>query len=389
MRWIISKGILCGAILVSFGAVAQVPVTDKGTKEEIVKVDKRLEVMDERLEVLLELTQLQVKVISESGQSNLEMLKSNSKALTNINQALANVIVGTAKGQSQAVEMRRNADLYDEKMGAKPSSVCGVLDATIAISSGEQKQGETSAKMTELGQAYIERSRYLSPDQTLEGDRAVRVLALRKREQDIEAVVGPLSVISDKGLPMKGEANDDVWVVLHAKMMNMAIPTPVQIDDTSEDLNQPISEIIQNSAKLIQIDRQEMINDVISENVASRTKVYDASWVKGMGFEGENNTIGIPQRVLDEIDQGISETDTFRILSNYRLTNPQWMTTTMGKSNEVALLRDANLINAQQLQLLHRLYVESKQTNLLLAYVYGHQIEKSGVPNPSSSLDDH
>ena len=57
MRWIISKGILCGAILVSFWAVAQVPVTDKGTKEEIVKVDKRLEVMDERLEVLLELTE--------------------------------------------------------------------------------------------------------------------------------------------------------------------------------------------------------------------------------------------------------------------------------------------------------------------------------------------
>ena len=59
----------------------------------------------------------------------------------------------------------------------------------------------------------------------------------------------------------------------------------------------------------------------------------------------------------------------------------------MGKSNEVALLRDANLINAQQLQLLHRIHVEAKQTNLLLAYVYGHQIEQSGVPNPS--VDDH
>jgi len=189
--------------------------------------------------------------------------------------------------------------------------------------------------------------------------------------------------VSDEGLPMDSEVDDDVWVVVHAKMMNMAVPTPVQIDDTSEDLDQPISDIIQNSAKLIQIDRQEMINDVISANVASRTKVYDASWVRSMGFEGETDIIGIPQRVLDEIDQGISETDTFRILSNYRLTNPQWMTTTMGKSNEVALLRDANLINAQQLQLLHRIHLEAKQTNLLLAYVYGHQIEQSGVPNPS------
>jgi len=387
MHWIISKVILGVAILASFGVIADVPVSDKGTQKEIGKVDKRLETIDERLEALLELTDLQVKIISESGTSNLEMLKSNSKALSNINQALANVIVGTAKGQSQAVEMRRNADLYDEKMGSKPNSACGVLSATVAISSGEERKGRASAKMTELGEAYIERSRYLSSDETLEGDRGVRVMELRQRERAIESVVGALSVVSDKGLPMDSEVDDDVWLVVHAKMMNMAIPTPVQIDDTLEDLDQPISSIILNSAKLIQMDRQKMINDVISANVASRTKVYDASWVKGMGFEGETDTIGIPQRVLDEIDQGISETDTFRVLSNYRLSNPEWMTTTMGKSNEVALLRDANLINAQQLQLLHRIHVEAKQTNLLLAYVYGHQIEQSGVPNPS--VDDH
>jgi len=383
MHWIISKALFGGALLASFGAVADVPVSDSGTQEAVAKVEGRLETMDEKFEALLELTELQVKIISESGASNLEMLKSNSKALTNINQALANVIVGTAKGQSQAVEMRRNADLYDEKMGAKPSSACGVLSATVAINAGEERKGKASAKMVELGQAYIERSRYLSADESLEGDRGVRVMELRQRERAIESVIGPLSVVSDEGLPMDSEVDDDVWVVVHAKMMNMAVPTPVQIDDTSEDLDQPISDIIQNSAKLIQIDRQEMINDVISANVASRTKVYDASWVRSMGFEGETDIIGIPQRVLDEIDQGISETDTFRILSNYRLTNPQWMTSTMGKSNEVALLRDANLINAQQLQLLHRIHLEAKQTNLLLAYVYGHQIEQSGVPNPS------
>jgi hypothetical protein len=127
MHWIISKALFGGALLASFGAVADVPVSDSGTQEAVAKVEGRLETMDEKFEALLELTELQVKIISESGASNLEMLKSNSKALTNINQALANVIVGTAKGQSQAVEMRRNADLYDEKMGAKPSSACGVL----------------------------------------------------------------------------------------------------------------------------------------------------------------------------------------------------------------------------------------------------------------------
>ncbi len=381
MRWITSKSLCLSLLMAAPVTFATVPVTDKGSH-------KMLESMDERLEVIQELMDLQVKVMGESGTSTLEMLKSNNKAMSNINQALANVMVGTAKGQSQAIEMRRNADLYDANMGAKPSSACGVLSASLAVSHGSDTQKRTKSKMKQLGEAYIERSRYLSPTESLAGDRGIRVLQLRKREREIEAAVGPLSVMSDEGLPISDAVSDDVWVVMHAKMMNMAVPTPVQLTETSEDLDQPLADAIDNSAKLIQVDRQEMINDVISQHVASRIKVFDASWIKSMAFTSKNGTIGIPQRVLNEINTGISETDTFNILSNYRLQNPEWITTTMGKSNEIGLLRDANLIGAQQLQLLNKLYQQSKQTNLFLAYIYGHQIEQSGAPR-QPILDTH
>jgi len=39
MHWIISKALFGGALLASFGAVADVPVSDSGTQEAVAKVE--------------------------------------------------------------------------------------------------------------------------------------------------------------------------------------------------------------------------------------------------------------------------------------------------------------------------------------------------------------
>ncbi len=182
------------------------------------------------------------------------------------------------------------------------------------------------------------------------------------------------------GLPVS-DSSAPTWAMLHQKLLTMAVPSPVELPENVDDPNQSPLDAVANSKKIVQLNRQKFIGEIIADQISGRTKTYQSDWIRDLLFQAEDGSlIGADTSVLNELEDGVSKNDADRILSTYRLRNPEWVTHTSAQANEVGLMRDANLMQAQTLDLLHSLLAESRRTNQLLAFVYAHQIEQSGPP---------
>ncbi len=373
MHWIITNALGVVLVLSAMNLWAQqVPVTDTGVQSAISSASST---------VANSLTQVN-ETVGTGSKATVEAINANNKVLANINQALANALVQIAKTTETIQQSRRNADLYDPSMGAKPQSSCGVLSSTVAVSAGDTARHVVTSKLNNFSEKHLERSKYLPDDTSLLTDRSNRMRMLKEKEQALNAEVGPLSIVGDQGLPVTEDDNQS-WVVLHTKMMNMAVPNPVNLPVTEQDAEALSDDEIgiKTSANLIQIDRQEMVTEIISDSVAGRTKTYNADWVKALLYKSSNGELqGVSEEILADIDAGVSRTDIETILNTYRLKNPSWVTFTAARANEVGLARDRNIMQAQSLELQHSLLKEARRTNLLLAYIHAHQIEQSGPP---------
>lgn len=350
----------------STAAAQMVPVTDMGVEASIATTNTMLEQLSQ--------------ANTQTGAATTEAINANGKILGNINQALANVFVSIAKGQEQVKQLRRNADLYDPTMGAKPQSSCGILSSTVAIAAGNKAKAAVVKKLNDIAEKHMERSKYMDPNEDMATDRGSRFLAVLEKEQALTAESGPISISGHDGLPAD-QNGEQAWLTLETKMVNMAVPNPVKLPPDSDNPNQSIASAIQNAPKRIQVDRQKMVGEIVTDFVSNRTKLYQADWVKKLVYKGEDGELqGVKDSILADLETGASKSDVETILNTYRLKNAAWVTHTSGTANEVGLARDSNIMQAQALEMLHGIYQESKRTNLLLAFMYAHNIEQSGPP---------
>ncbi len=368
MRSTISRTIL-GTLLVGLSQISnaqQVPVVD-------IQANAALSTLNAGIIQ-------QTEAISIGAAATTEAINANGKILGNINQALANALVDLAKTTETIRQSRRNSDLYDPSMGAKPQSSCGVLSSTAAVAQGDNKRAEVKTNMDTVATNLLEASKN-SPAEESKSDRSA--FRLRKQltmELEIAEEHGVISMADHAGLPVS-ESSAPTWAMLHQKLLTMAVPNPVELPENVDDPNQSPLDAVSNSKKIVQLNRQKYIGEILSDQVSGRTKTYQSDWIRDLLFEAEDGSlVGADSSVLSQLEEGVSKNDADRILSTYRLRNPEWVTHTSAQANEVGLMRDGNLMAAQTLDLLHSILAESRRTNQLLAFVYAHQIELSGPP---------
>ncbi len=322
----------------------------------------------------------QTEAMNSNASATTEAINASNKVLGTINQALANALVNMAKTAETIKQSRRNSELYDPSMGSKPQSSCGILSSTAAVANGDREREQIRKNLATVSTSLLETSKNSLPEENMSDRNAFRLKKQLIAEAQIEEVHGTIGLAEHSGIPVS-EGMAPTWAVLHQKMLNMAIPNPVELPSNVDDPNQSPIDAVENAKKIAQLNRQKLIAELLADIVSGRTKTYQAEWVKDILFKAEDGThIGADPSLLAELEKGVSKNDVDRILSGYRLRNPQWVTHTSGQANEVGLMRDANLMQAQALDLLHSILNESRRSNQLLTFIYAHRIEQSGPP---------
>ena len=364
MRLIISKA-FCALAMMQFMpmAKAQVPVTDPGVSSAVAALSGTNQAGFQQL--------AQSNAMGNSAM--VEAISGSNKVLSNINQVLANVMVDVAKGQMQVAHARQNAELYDPTMGGKPESSCGVLSYATASTAGKKVQEQVENKAKSVSYSHIERYKYKEEGSgdDIKNEAATNFLRTMEAE-NLTAENGlDIKMAGFEGLPLDDKQS---WLRLSNKMTHVAIPKPVDITGKNT--------VVEKAGKTIQAERQKMIADIIGEHVSDRTKVYNTGWIKELitSISESGDLSGLDSSVIENLEKGVSKDEARTILSTYRIKSPGWVLYTTAKANEVGLARDANIMQAQQLEILNDIYQQNKRTNLLLNFIYAHGIEQSGSP---------
>lgn len=310
----------------------------------------------------------------------------------NINEVIARAMVDIEKEKATLEIKRANAELYDPSMGAKARSSCAVYKAAASQRTGNQGRKAVLQQLRNLSKLHLERAVFREAGTDGDAVDSSRVIQQMDRVKAVERAdpTGKILNVFSTG-PVTTEVADGGTVEYEAlvtKMVNLAIPKPVEVDPGYDRPGQSVAEAKRNAPKVIKLERQKMITEILDSHAADRVAVYDTTWVNDYlshssgGADGEGATSAVAG-----IGTQTNRLTAMKILNKHRINDEQWLLHTTGVANEAGLARDNNLMMAQILSTMQDQYEETRQVKLIMTYLYALALENSSDLGGATGLE--
>jgi hypothetical protein len=364
--------------VIALPVIAQtgVPVHDTLTNQTIVSMNTNL--------------LRQTNTIADSGNQV-------TAAINNLAKQNANLIGEQSKAIQESQQLvygleqkRRNADLYDPRLGAKVNGGCSNYYRAKTLISGQISKKQIYKRSVDLALENNERERYSSPNENVmaaNSNRIINQLSLMRkmRAKENKSQTNKDGVLVEtwgESLSNTPDPETKISPYAAAVIQNTILsnPFPDRIPANYDEPNQPAAKSIQNARAMVKIERFMVADKIRMHLLSNQNPVFDKNWGRYMYSVGENG---------DEIKKanfGTAEKQGWAAAlaasNRARAFDPDWVRYTSNSANEAALLRDNNLMMANVLLSLQELVDQESMQTKLTADMYTLLVEQYGKDDP-------
>jgi hypothetical protein len=264
-----------------------------------------------------------------AAQNIIGTIKSESATIVRAIVGLKESNAAMIKGQAVAGEAMKTEDLYGK--AAQPSGLCGASSLGAGLQLGAQASTQVRGAMRDKQLAYANNEN-AKPVEYLN-----RVLAEDHPEEN---------EIVDSLFPLQETLTQDQVAQAHESIKTLANPRPLPVP-TDAQKDTPAGQTYA-VARTIHEGRLSTITETLNAHVAYHAPTLPddvTTWAQNQWNEAGGS--GTPPGI---VDGKLSEAGLYKLLSQMRLSNPNWFAQ-IASASEAGLLRELVTMQAIQLEL--------------------------------------
>lgn len=263
-----------------------------------------------------------------AAQNIIGTMKAESATIVRAIVALKESNAANMKGQAVAGQAMKTEDMFGK--ASQPAGLCGTTSLGAGIQLGARAGKEIHSTMREKQFEYGNTA----------GAKPVEYLQRVLEDDHPEE-----KEIVDAIFPLNTTLKEDQVAQAHESVKTMANPRPLPVV-TDEQKETPSGQIYA-AARKVHEARMETVMDNLNAHIAMHSPTLPddvTAWAKNQWNEAGGS--GTPPGLVDD---KLSETGLYKLLSQMRVGNPNWFTQ-IASATDTGLLRELALIQAFQFE---------------------------------------